>query len=63
MHPRNFGPYVRPPIHVSRGEILHFKYPRVSAVNRTATRTFEDEKSTTKKPILSFELTLMSTLT
>ena len=52
MHPRNFGsekivrtrPYVRPPIHVSRGEILHFKYPRVSAVNRIATRTFRDKK-------------------
>ena len=46
-HSRNFGsekivltrPYVRPPLHVSRGEILHFKYPRVSVVNRIATRT------------------------
>ena len=52
MHPRHFGsekivrtrPYVRPPIHVSRGVILHFKYPRVSAVNRIATRTFRDKK-------------------
>ena len=48
MHARNFGsekivrtrPYVRPPLHVSRGEILHFKYPRVSAVNRKASRDF-----------------------
>ena len=55
MHPRNFGsekivcttnvrPYVRPPGHVSRGEVLHFKYARVSAVNRVATRTFTDKK-------------------
>ena len=36
--------YVRPPLHVSRGEILHFKYPRVSAVNPTATRPFRDKK-------------------
>ena len=65
MHPRNFGsekivrkrPYVRPPIHVGRGEILHFKYPRVSAVNRIATRTFRDK--TTTKAILSFHLILI----
>ena len=55
MDPRNFGsekivcttnvrPYVRPPGHVSRGEVLQFKYARVSAVNRIATRTFTDEK-------------------
>ena len=55
MHPRNFGsekivcttnvrPYVRPPGHVSRGEVFHFKYARVSAVNRIATRTFTDKK-------------------
>ena len=52
MHPRNFGPekivrtrpYLRPPIHVSLGEILHFKYARVSAVNRIATRNFRDKK-------------------
>ena len=75
MHPRNFGsekivrkrPYVRPPIRVSRGEILHFKYPRVSAVNRIATRTFRGKKAktttTTTKTILSFDLILMSPLT
>jgi len=34
-------------------EILHFKYPRVSAVNDIATRTFRDKKTTTTKPILS----------
>ena len=49
--PDNFGsekivpygvrPYVRPPLHGSPGEILHFKYPRVSAVNRIATLTLE----------------------
>ena len=41
--------------------MLYRKYPRVSAVNRTATRTFRD-KTTTTKPILSFHLILMSTL-
>ena len=67
MNPRNFGSrkitrtYVHP-LHVSRGEILHFKYPRVSAVNRIATQTLRDNKRTTK-PILSFDLILMSTLT
>ena len=55
MHPRNFGsekivcttnvrPYVRPLGHVSRDEVLHFKYARVSAVNRIATWTFTDKK-------------------
>ena len=55
LHPRNFGsekivcttnvrPYVRPPRHVSRGEVLHFKYARISAVNRIATRTFTDKQ-------------------
>ena len=55
MHPKNFvsekivcttnvRPYVRPPGHVSRGEVLHFKYARVSAVNRIATRTFTDKQ-------------------
>ena len=29
---------------VSLGEILHFKYPSVSAVHRIATRTFRDKK-------------------
>ena len=69
MHPRNFGSekiaptdYLRPPLHVSRSDILHFKYTRVSAVNRIATRTFRDKKTTTTKPILSFDLILKSTL-
>ena len=50
MHPRNFGSekIVRTSVntsilHVSRGEILHFKYPRVPAVNPIATRTFRDK--------------------
>ena len=30
---------MHPPLHVSRGEILHFKYPSISAVNRIAIRT------------------------
>ena len=35
-------PYVRPPLNVSRVEILHFKYTRISAVNRSiATRTLK----------------------
>ena len=69
MYPRNFGSekivctYVRPPLHVSRGEILHFKHPHVSAVNRLATRTFREEKIATTKLILSFDSILMSTLT
>ena len=54
-------PYVSPPL--QGGEILYFKYPRVSAVNRIATRTFRDNKTTTTEPILSFDLILMSTLT
>ena len=70
MHPRNFGSgqssarstYVRPPLHESRDEILHFEHPRVSAVNRIAFRT-QEIKATTTKPILCFELILMSTLT
>ena len=47
MHPRNFGSekIVRPPLHVSRGEILHFKYPPVSKVDRTVTRTFRGKKN------------------
>ena len=36
---------VRPPRYVRRGEILQFKYPCVSAVNRIATRTFRDKKN------------------
>ena len=75
MHPRNLGsekivcttnvrPYVRPPGHVSRGEVLHFKYARVSAVNRIATRTFTDKKNNNNNKADSFfHLILMSTLT
>ena len=69
MYSRNFGSekivctFVRPPLHVSRGEILHFKHPHVSAVNRLATRTFREEKIATTKLILSFDSILMSTLT
>ena len=49
--------------HVSRGEILYFKNPHVSAVNRIATQTLRDNKITTTKPTLSFDLILMSALT
>ena len=50
MHSINFDsekivrtlPHVRPPLHVWRDEILHFKHPRV---NRIATRTFRDKKT------------------
>ena len=46
MHPINFGsekivrtsPYIRPPVHVSRGEILHYKHPGI------ATWTSRDKK-------------------
>ena len=68
MKSRNFGSrkivrtYVHT-LHVSRGEILYFKYPRVSAVNRIATQSLRDNKITTTKPILSFDFILMSTLT
>ena len=69
MHPRNFGsekivcttnvrPYVRPPGHVSRGEVLHFKYVRVSAVNRIATRTFTDKKQQQQQQQSRFFLSL-----
>ena len=43
------------PIHVSQSEILHFKHPHVSAVNRIPTKT--------TKPSLSFDQILMSALT
>ena len=67
MHPRSFGSdkivrteYVRTlPPHVSPIEILHFNYPGVLAVNRIATRIFR-EKATTTKPILSFDVILMT---
>ena len=36
--------YVDPPLHISWGEVLHFKYLRALAVNRLATRTFRDKK-------------------
>ena len=55
MHPRNFAsekivsyrvhPHVRPPLHVSRDEILHFKHPRVLTVNRIPSRTFRDDNN------------------
>ena len=55
-HPRNFGyeddrPYVRTYATLSYkpGEILHFKYPRVLAVNRIATRTLKDNKNNNNK--------------
>ena len=37
--PYGVRPYVHLSLHVSRDEILHFKHPRVSAVNRIATWT------------------------
>ena len=62
MYSRNFGSekivcrLVRPPLHVSRGEILHFKHPHVSAVNRTATRTFREEENSNNKADFFFRL-------
>ena len=48
--------YLRPCLHVNRGEISHFKHPRVSAVNRMATRTFREKETVTTKLSLSFDL-------
>ena len=59
MHPRKFGsekvvrtygvrPSVRPPLHVSRDEILHFKHTRVLALNRIASQTFRDKNNNSK---------------
>ena len=36
--------YVHPTIYASQGEILHFKQPGVSTVNRIGTRTFRGKK-------------------
>ena len=54
--------YVRPSLHANRIEILHFKYPLVSVVNRITTRTFREKKKQGRS-ILSFNFILMSTLT
>ena len=35
----------RPPLHVSRDEMLHFKQPCVSAVNRITSRPFRDKNN------------------
>ena len=65
MHPRSFDPakiiqYVSPAVRISRGDILHFKHLRVSsAVKHIKTWTFRDRK----RPILSFDFILISTLT
>ena len=59
MYPRNFGsekvvrtygvrPSVRPPLHVGRDEILHFKHTRVLALNRIASQTFRDKNNNSK---------------
>lgn len=41
--------YVRPPIHVSQGDILHFKHLRVLELNRMATRTFIEKINNNNK--------------
>ena len=57
MCPRNFGSekivctYVRPPLHVSRGEA-----PALTAVKRIATRTFREEKNSNNKAGSFFRL-------
>ena len=62
MYSRNFGSekivctLVRLPLHVSRSEILHFKHPHVSAVNRMATRTFREEENSNNKADSFFRL-------
>ena len=61
MHPRNFSSekivctYIHP-IHVSQGEILRFKHPRVSGLNRMATRTFKEKKYNNNKADSFFRL-------
>ena len=42
-------PYgVRPPLHVRRDEILHFKHPRLFAVNPIVSLTFRDKNNNNK---------------
>ena len=44
MHPRNLGSdkivrkYVRPPLYVSLGEVVHFKHPCILVVNHMLER-------------------------
>ena len=53
MHSRNFSlrkasvrrMYARPPLHISRGEILHFKQLRVSLVNSIASWTLREKNN------------------
>ena len=65
MHPRNLGSdkivriYVRPPLHVSWGEILHFKQRERFGSKWHGHQDFETEKTRTK---LSLRLNFMSTL-
>ena len=47
---------IRPPLQVSRGEILHVKHLHVSAVNRLATRSFREEKTSNNKAGSFFRL-------
>ena len=54
-------PYVRPRLPVSQDESLHLKRPCVLALKRIASLTLEIQTTTTK-PILYFDLILMSTL-
>ena len=57
FHPCGVRPYVRPPLHVNQVEILHFKYTRISAVNRSiATRTFRDKKQQQRSRFSVFRL-------
>ena len=65
MHPRDFGSdnifctYALPPDHVSWVKFCISSTPRVSAVNRMATRTFREKKKT---KTLSFDYCLTSIL-
>ena len=53
---RPYVAYVRPPVHESRGEILHFKHLRVSAVNCMAAQTFREKKYNNNKADSFFRL-------
>ena len=61
MHPKNFGSEnwssVRcPPLHVSWGEILHFKYPRLLALKRWEPPGISEIKNNTNKADSFFRL-------
>jgi len=61
MHPRNFGSdkivrmYLRPPLHVSWAEILHFKHRCFLAVNCLTSQTFREKKQQQSQGLFSIK--------